>query len=166
MINWKTSLIAVGALIALPLSTYAIQFDGEVNHNNSIQESGDMNFARRIKHGRKGNRGSNIDRLMQNIDLSDEQSQQIKAIEEESKATADEIKQQMRLQHEQMKDLMASDASVEEIRSQYQEAQGLRQQMSDNRFETMLEIREVLTPEQRSQIAELMEQHRGKFRDR
>ena len=161
MINWKTSLIAVGALIALPLSTYAIQFDGEVN--NSIQESGDMNFAQRRKHGRKGNRGSNIDRLMQNIDLSDEQSQQIEAIEEESKAATDEIKQQVRSQHEEMRALMASDASVEEIRSQYQEAQALRQQMSDNRFETMLEIREVLTLEQRSQIAELMEQDRGRF---
>ena len=160
MINWKTSFIAVGALIVLPLSTFAIPSNGEIN---TIQESGNMrHFARRMKHGRKGG-GLNIDRLLQGIDLSEEQSQQIEAIEEESKATADEIKQQVRSQYEEMRDLMASDASAEEIRSQYQQTRGLRQQMSDNRFETMLEIREVLTLEQRSQIAELMEQHQGKF---
>jgi Spy/CpxP family protein refolding chaperone len=39
--------------------------------------------------------------------------------------------------------------------------QNLQQQASDRRFETMLQIREVLTPEQRNQMAELMQKHRG-----
>ena len=102
-----------------------------------------------------------MDKLMEQLDLSPEQSQQVEAIQEESKTTAEEIEPQVRSQREEMKSLMASDASTEEIRSQYQEAQALRQKMGDNRFETMLRIREVLTSEQRAKIAELMEQHRG-----
>lgn len=158
MINWKTGLIATGALIVLPLGSYAIESNPQVNN---IQESSNMHFAQRMKHGKRG-RGQNIDQLTQQLDLSPEQSQQIEAIQEESRAAADEIEQQMRSQHEEMKSLMASDASTEEIRTQYQEAQALRQRMSDNRFETMLQIREVLTPEQRSEMAELMEQRRGR----
>lgn len=157
MINWKTSLIAVGALIALPLSTYAVQSHQEVN---GIQESNQMRyFAQRIKHGKRGNK---LDKLLQQVDLTPEQSQQVKAIKEESKTVAKELKQQMRSQHEEMKSLMVSDASTEEIRIQYQEGQSLRQEMGNNRFETMLRIRGVLTSEQRAEIAELIEQHRGR----
>lgn len=39
--------------------------------------------------------------------------------------------------------------------------QNLHQELGNNLFETMLEIREVLTPEQRTQMAELIEQRRG-----
>lgn len=159
MINWKTSLIAVGALIAVPLSTYAVQSHQEIN---SIQESLDMgHVAQRMKHGKRGRRGQHMDKLIQQLDLSPEQSEQVEAIREESKAAAEDLKEQMRSQHEEMKSLMASDASTEEIRIQYQEGQALRQEIGNNRFETMLEIREVLTPEQRAKIAELIEQRRG-----
>jgi len=43
------------------------------------------------------------------------------------------------------------------LRQQHQEVQGLRNQLDNQRFETMLEIRQVLTPEQRTKMAELME---------
>ena len=65
-----------------------------------------------------------------------------------------------------MQTLLASDASTEEIREQQQEAQNLRQQLDSNRFETMLEIREILTPEQRARMLELRESHRGRRSNR
>jgi len=43
------------------------------------------------------------------------------------------------------------------LRQQHQEVQGLRNQLDNQRFETMLETRQVLTPEQRTKMAELME---------
>ena len=61
-----------------------------------------------------------------------------------------------------MRSLLASNASEEQLRKQHQNIQGLRQQLGNNRFETMLQVREILTPEQRTQMAELMEQKRGR----
>lgn len=151
MINWKTLVIGTGILITLPLSSYAAQPEQEVNQI----------FAQRMNHER-GDRGERMDKLLQQLDLSPEQSQQINTIREQSKITAEDIMQQMRSQYEQMKSLLASDADTEEIRAQYRENQQLHQQASNNRFETMLRIREVLTSEQRAEIAELMEQHRGR----
>jgi len=60
----------------------------------------------------------------------------------------------------EMRSLMASDASSEQLREQHQKIRDLHQQMGDQRFETMLQIREVLTPEQRQQMQQLMEQNR------
>ena len=61
-----------------------------------------------------------------------------------------------------MRSLLANDASEEQLRQQHQNIQGLRQQLGNNRFETMLQVREILTPEQRTQMAELIEQKRGR----
>ncbi|MGD1921676.1 MAG: Spy/CpxP family protein refolding chaperone [Pleurocapsa sp.] len=164
MINWKSLVIAI-ALVTLPLGAYAVQSHLETgNELNSIQESTNMrHFAQRNEHGK---RGRGLDKLMQQLDLTPEQSQQIEAIQEDSREIAEDLKEQMRSQREEMKSLMASDADAGELRTQHQEAQSLHQQASNNRFETMLSIREVLTPEQRAEMAELVEQHRGKRSDK
>ena len=60
-----------------------------------------------------------------------------------------------------MRSLLASDVDPEQLRQQHQQLQDLRQQASDRCFTTMLEIREVLTPEQRIEWAELIRQRRG-----
>ncbi len=158
MINWKTFAVVTGTLMILPLGSYAAQSNWETAN---IQEQNNMGrLAQGIKHGRKGDRAQKMERLLQQLDLTPEQSQQIDAIREESEATAQNLRQQMKAQREQMPNLLASDEDAEQIRAQYQQGQGLRQQLSDNRLETMLQIREVLTTEQRAEVAELMEQHR------
>ena len=166
MINWK-SLVVASALITLPLGAYAIQsHQGVSNELNNIQESTNVrHFAQRIKHGKRGGKGEKLNKLMQKLDLSPEQSEQVEAIQEESRTIAEDLEQQMRSQREEMKSLMISDASADEIRTQHQEAQSLHQELGNNRFETMLRIREVLTSEQRAEIAELKSQHRGRHFD-
>jgi Spy/CpxP family protein refolding chaperone len=54
---------------------------------------------------------------------------------------------------------MATDASTEQLQQQHQQLQNLHQQLGDRRFDTMLQIREVLTAEQRTQLSQLREQH-------
>ncbi len=56
---------------------------------------------------------------------------------------------------------MTGNASDDQLRQQHQEMQALRQQVETRRFETMLQIRKVLTPEQRAKAAQLMQEHRG-----
>ena len=74
----------------------------------------------------------------------------------------------MKAAREQMKALMSNNnSSSEELRQKHQQLQSLRQQMAERRFDTMLQIREELTPEQRSKMAELKPKfggRRGKFR--
>ncbi|MDJ0588390.1 MAG: Spy/CpxP family protein refolding chaperone [Pleurocapsa sp. MO_226.B13] len=156
--NWTTIVVA-SALSFLPLSAYAADFPQEVNN---IQEQNNMRHMAQAQHGRRWDRGQKMERLLQQLDLTPEQSQQIEAIQADSETTAQELRQRIQTQHQEMRSLMTSDATTEELRAQYQQAQDLRQQLGDNRFETMLQIREVLTPEQRAEIAELMEQHRGR----
>ena len=61
---------------------------------------------------------------------------------------------------QQLRDLMASNASTEEIRAKYQQVQQLRQQLEDVSFESMLATREVMRLDQRQQYAQLMEKRR------
>lgn len=158
MINWKNLTLA-GALTILPWSTYAMALQPEVN---PTQETNSMrHIAQGFKHGGKGNPGEKMDRVLQQLDLTPEQSQQISSIRQESETVTEDLHQQLETKHQEMKDLMMSDADADTIRAQFQETQNLRQQMGNNRFETMLGIREVLTSEQRAELAELMEQHRG-----
>ena len=64
-----------------------------------------------------------------------------------------------------MRSLLTSNANPNQLRQQHQAMQDLRQQLGNSRFESMLEVREILTPEQRQKMADMMAQHRGK-RDR
>ena len=148
------------AFVIFPLGVNAAQTNLEPN---SIQESPSFitQLAQnQMKHGRKMGRGDRMEKLLQQLELTPEQSQQISAIQENSRTESETLWQEMQTNHEQMKSLLSSDASPEQLRQQHQQVQALRQQLGDNRFETMLQVREILTPEQRTQMAELMEQHR------
>ena len=68
----------------------------------------------------------------------------------------------MQTNRQEMQSLLASNADPEQLRANHQAGQNLRQELDTNRFETLLEIREVLTLEQRTQMAQLMEQRRGR----
>ncbi len=165
----KTFSAVTAALLILPLGAYA----GTLNQDNNTQES--VTTMRKIaqnhdKHGKRGDRSERMDKLFEQLDLTPEQSQNVEAIKEQSKTEAEALRSQMETQHQEMRSeamplglsLLASDASTEELRQQHQQVEELHQQLDNNRFETMLRIREVLTSEQRAKVAELMEQHRDK----
>ena len=109
-----------------------------------------------MKRGKRGDRGKGMNRLLQQLDLTTEQSEQIEAIKEQSRTAGEPLREQMQTEKAEMRSLLSSDATPEQLTQQHQQLQDLRQQAGDRRFETMLQVREVLTPEQRSQMAELM----------
>ncbi|MEL6440530.1 MAG: Spy/CpxP family protein refolding chaperone [Cyanobacteria bacterium J06621_8] len=147
MINWKPILVAA-TLTALPLTAY-----GETI-NNIDTPSTEINLAQRWRQSERG-KGQRMEQILQQLDLTTEQSQQIDTIRQQAKNNAQDLRQQLQAQREQMKALYASDADAAELRNQYQAAKSLREQLGNNRFETMLEIREVLTVEQRAKFTEL-----------
>lgn len=61
---------------------------------------------------------------------------------------------------------MASNATKDSIRAKHQQVGDLRQEMDKLRFESMLEIRDVLTTTQRQELEQMMQQRRARMRDR
>lgn len=149
------------SFVLLPLGVQAAQN----NLTNNIQEtqSDTIQLAQnQMRQNKRMGRGNRMEQLLQQLDLSSEQSQQIEAIQEQFRSENEALWQEIQANKQQMGNLLSSDASNEELRQQYQQLQSLRQQLSDNRFENMLQVRDVLTPEQRNELAQIMEQRRGR----
>ena len=154
---------AATALVLLPLGVNAAQTN-LTNSNSQPTQPNVVQLAQRMKHDKSMGMGNRMNKLLQQLELSPEQSQQIETIQQQFRSENEPLWQEMQANRQQMRSLLTSETSAEELRQQHQQAQSLHQQLSDNRFETMLQIREVLTPEQRTQLAEMMEQHRGRKR--
>jgi|GEM_PF-1670818 len=98
--------------------------------------------------------------LFKELNLSPQQIQRIKNIRGQSK---EQIVQKIRnLQQTQIQivNMMAGNASREQIRNMYNQANSIRQQLADAEFDNILAIREVLTPTQRKKFVELMYKRR------
>jgi Spy/CpxP family protein refolding chaperone len=102
---------------------------------------------------------------MQELNLTQDQQQKLKVIYSQYNDQISQRKQALRQATKEFKSLMASNASADQVRTKHQQVQGLRQQLEAVSFESMLAMREVLTPAQRSQFAQLMEQRRANYRN-
>lgn len=105
--------------------------------------------------------GDRMSRMFEQLNLSAEQQQQIESIHQEAKTSSEGLRQQLRAATEQMRSLQANNASADELRQQHQKIQQYHQQMANQRFEAMLEVNQVLTPEQRTKLAELKPKRDG-----
>ena len=114
----------------------------------------------------RGRRGGRMRRIFEQLDLTPEQTQRIRDVRQQSRQSTQDLRQQIQAAHDQMRSLMASNASSDQLRQQHQRIQALRQQMANQRFEMLLLVREELTPAQRTKLAELgpkFGKHRGRF---
>ena len=103
-------------------------------------------------------------KLMEQLNLTSVQKQKLKAIYSQYKDRISQHKQAVRQSTQELRQLMVSTASTDEVRAKYQQVELVRHQLETASFESMLAMREVLTPTQRSQFAQLMEQQ-GKLAD-
>jgi len=100
-------------------------------------------------------RKNGVMKKVKELDLSEEQKKQLKAIKEKKKAR----KETKKANRNKIKDLrlqlqagFKSSKSSSELRSIHKQIKAIHTQLQEERFETLLEIREVLTPEQRATI--------------
>lgn len=104
--------------------------------------------------------------LLDKLGLSDDQKQKLKAIHEAKKGSAMELHKEMRVLQQQFIDAMVAETSDASLRSLHDKVEQKRAQMGALRFEGMLEVRKILTPDQRKKFAELHQQHeRGPHSD-
>ncbi len=105
-------------------------------------------------------------KLMEQLNLTSDQKQKLQSIHSQYKDRISQRKQVVRQASQELKNLMTGNASTDEIRAKHKQVQNLRQQLEEVSFESMLAMRDVLTPDQRNQFAQLMEQRRANSRNR
>ena len=156
----RTISTIVALSLAIPLGASAIT--SEAQTNPSFSEGNTSIISQRPSEasphrGRKG-RGQRWERMMEELDLTSAQREEIKDIREKYSSEYPAFKEEIKANRQKMQSLLASDASKSELRRQHQQMQSLRQKMGDRIFEAMLEMREVLTSEQRTKMAELIKE--------
>jgi len=108
----------------------------------------------------RGKRGD----MLQQLNLTDAQKKQMSAIRQKYKGQMQTLRGDMRSAQDKLAQLMAGSGSDSAIRAQHQKVEGLRDKLSALRFESMLEMRKVMTPEQRTQFQQMIHAQRGHHR--
>lgn len=121
-----------------------------------------QNHSERWKNKKYGFGG----RFLDELNLSDRQKNDIKAIHDEYKVDMTSLREELRTQQQQLRDMMIGDSSRREIEIKHDNVASLHSEMSYLRFQSMLDMREVLTPVQRRKLAQLMDEYRDNMRSR
>lgn len=103
-------------------------------------------------------------RLIEELNLTQEQRQQMQQIKNRYEPQMTSLRQQIRNERRTLQTMMDNNESADAIRVQNQTISDLTQQMRNLGFETMLEMREVLNAEQREQLTQLMRERRSSNR--
>lgn len=115
--------------------------------------------------GPPGPPGRGQGELFEQLKLSQDQMQKMQQIRDRYKNQMQQQQQTLRQAEEEFRDMMASTADQSQLREKHRQVQGLREKLGELRFESLLEMREVLTPDQRRQMAELMQQRGQNMRN-
>lgn len=105
-------------------------------------------------------------RLVQELNLSPEQTRRLEAIQTQYRDQISQRKQAARQAEQELRALLAGTASTEQIRDKYRQVETLKREAAQVRFDSMLAMRDVLTPEQRRQFAERMQNRWENHRNR
>ncbi|MBW2493182.1 MAG: Spy/CpxP family protein refolding chaperone [Deltaproteobacteria bacterium] len=109
--------------------------------------------------------GAFIEENAEALELDDETLGAIRGIVAQSKAKGDQLHARLRESREQLKALLDQGAPDESaVMKQIETIGAVEIEMHKHRLGTMLEIRALLTPEQREQMTRLRDESRGRWR--
>jgi protein CpxP len=152
------SLSRVSALALLMVSLGSGVALADSNPQFSLMLAQNQQNAPRMKRDRAS--------LMQQLNLTPQQQQQLDAIRQGSSQQMSQRQQALRQAKQELAVLMQGTASDDTIRTKHSQVAQLQQEVENLRFENMLKMRTVLTPAQRQQFAQLMQQRRENHRNR
>ena len=111
-------------------------------------------------------KGEGSEALMKQLNLSSQQQQQLTAIRQKYQGQMKQLREQLRQNQQELKTMMDGTTPGNTIMAKHDQVMGLRQQLDKLRFQSMLESRDVLNPDQRKQFAQLMNQRRENWRNK
>lgn len=104
--------------------------------------------------------------LLRELNLSPDQMSRIQQIRSRYRDQLKSDRDAARQAQQDLRTLMAGTANDDQIREKFRQVKELRTKVADAQFNSMLEVRNILTPEQRQRFAQRMEQGRERMRDR
>jgi Spy/CpxP family protein refolding chaperone len=110
------------------------------------------------------NKPPSLNKLIEQLDLTDEQRQKIAMVRQKYKQPIAQLRQNLSSTQRELAQMMAGVDSVPTIRRKHGEVIQLQQKMGNLSLASMLEIRQVLTPEQRQQLVQIMQSRRDNWR--
>ena len=150
-------IIAIGGAVAIAKPKSFLPSTIGQTPNTGPEQPARSEQSPRSKQGEPG--------WLKDLNLSTEQVEKIQVIRRQYKDRMGQQRQAMRQAQQELRDLMAGDASDEQIRQKYSQVRDLRQQFADAQFNSMLETRKVLNAEQRRKFADRMQDSREKFKE-
>ncbi|MFN4066703.1 MAG: Spy/CpxP family protein refolding chaperone [Thermosynechococcus sp.] len=97
---------------------------------------------------------------LENLNLTPEQRQRLQAVRQQYQGQMEQTRNQLRTAKQELRQMMSGNASEDQIRSKHQQVRQLENQLASLRFESMLAMRGILTPQQRQALATQMQQRR------
>ena len=98
--------------------------------------------------------------LMAALGLSQAQKTQLKALRRARRDKLQIARNDLQDARGDLRDLMASgNASDDQLRAQHAQVEKLQAALEEQRFQSILEVRDILTPAQRKKMRELMQQN-------
>ncbi len=104
----------------------------------------------------------NLGNLTKELNLSGDQIQKLQQLRKNTQGKNKERRQTLQAAKQELNQLIQGNASTDRIRQNRQQVQSLQREIADTNFENTLAIREILTPEQRVKLQQIMEQRRQK----
>lgn len=95
---------------------------------------------------------------LKELNLSPDQIQKIRQIRGQYQGRLTQQRQAVQQVQQELRELLAGNASTEQVRQKFDQVQRLKQELANTRMESMLAIRKILNPEQRQKLADLMRQ--------
>jgi Spy/CpxP family protein refolding chaperone len=106
------------------------------------------------------------ERLIEQLKLTDDQKSKVAAIRQKYRVQIQKLQETIRKNEQELNSLLSNNASDRDIRAKHQQISLNRQEISNLQFESFLEIRQVLTPAQRTEFSQLMQERRANSRNR
>ena len=147
----------VGNVLALEANLPQQQSNLVSQNNSNMHLRADKNWRRERRQ-----------KFIEKLNLTSEQQTQVQNIRSQYRPQIQNLRENIRSERQKLADMIKTNDSYDNLRSQHERIIDLDQQIHSLRFESMLEMREVLTQEQIAQWADLMQERRanrrGQFR--
>jgi periplasmic protein CpxP/Spy len=102
----------------------------------------------------------NLNNLAKELSLSREQIQKLQQLRKNAQGKNKQRRQNLQIAKQELNQLIQGNASADQVRQKRQQVQSLQREIADTNFEQTLAIREILTPEQRVKLQQIMSQRR------
>jgi periplasmic protein CpxP/Spy len=103
---------------------------------------------------------SGVINLVKELNLSPDQIQRLQQLRKNAQGRTIERRQALQIAKQELTQLLQGNASSSQIRQKRQQVQSLQREIADTNFEQTLAIREILTPEQRVKLQQILAQRR------